>query len=353
MNTPPERARTSRRDFLKTLGLAGAAGAAAALPEASAAPSASEELVTVLDLSKCIGCGACVEACRIANEHKFPEPQKPYPKMYPPHVKVAEWSDKREVSDRLTPYNWLYIQHATVEYNGRTHEITIPRRCLHCSNPPCANLCPWGAARKQGNGIVRIDAETCLGGAKCKMVCPWQIPERQTGVGLYRKLLPGLAGNGVMYKCDRCYDRIERGETPACIEICPEGVQTIGPRGEMIALAHRLAQELDGFIYGEEENGGTATLYVSPVPFDRLGQAVEKGPGRPHLAPVENRMETAANMAWALLLAPVAGAAAGVLTAGSRLLRAAEGRVPDPPAHMEAEDRKPDPPARTEAEDER
>jgi len=326
MAAEPRATRTSRRSFLKALGAAGAAGASAALAKAEAGVSAraSEELVTVLDLSKCIGCGACVEACREANSRKYPEPEEPYPRMYPNRVKVAEWSDKRNVDDRLTPYNWLYIQHAEVEYRGQTYEITIPRRCLHCSNPPCANLCPWGAARKQSNGIVRIDDSICLGGAKCKDVCPWQIPERQTGVGLYRKILPSLAGNGVMYKCDRCYDRIERGETPACIEICPMDVQTIGPRREMVALAHRLAQESSGFIYGETENGGTGTLYVSPVPFDLLNAAIEKGPGRPHLSPVENSMEAAANMTWALLLAPVAGTAAGLLTAGSRVIRSAE-----------------------------
>jgi len=71
------------------------------------------------------------------------------------------------------PYNWLFIQHAAVKLNGEDTELTIPRRCMHCVNPPCVKLCPW------------------------------DIPQRQTGVGLYLDLLPSLAGNGVMYKCDR------------------------------------------------------------------------------------------------------------------------------------------------------
>lgn len=319
-----EKARSaSRRAFLKSLGLAGAAGASAALPEARASLP-EDELVTVLDISKCIGCGACVEACHEANGDKFPQPQKPYPKMYPNRVKVAEWSDKRNIDDRLTPYNWLYIQPVEVAYQGETYELTIPRRCLHCTNPPCANLCPWGAARKQSNGIVRIDDEVCLGGSKCKSVCPWSIPERQTGVGLYLDLLPAFAGNGVMYKCDRCYDRVDRGVAPACIEVCPVGVQRIGPRREMVAYAHKLAKNMNGFLYGEAENGGTNTLYVSPVPFELIDEAIEKGPGRPHMAPVENTMETAENLSWALLVAPLAGTAAGLLKAGTRLLKAAE-----------------------------
>jgi Fe-S-cluster-containing dehydrogenase component len=131
---------------------------------------------------------------------------------------VSDWSGRRHVTDRLTPYNWLFIQEATVIINGQEETLTVPRRCMHCQNPPCADLCPWGAARKLKNGITRIDADICLGGSKCRDVCPWEIPQRQTGVGLYLDLLPSLAGNGVMYKCDRCYDRIDdEGKLPACI----------------------------------------------------------------------------------------------------------------------------------------
>ena len=131
----------SRRSFLKTLGVAGAAFAGSDTQPAQAARE--EPLATLLDLSKCIGCGACVEACRETNGHKYPEPTKPFPTMYPTaRVKIIDWSEKRDVDDRLTPYNWLYIQSAEVAHAGETHEINVPRRCLHCTNPPCARLCP-------------------------------------------------------------------------------------------------------------------------------------------------------------------------------------------------------------------
>jgi formate dehydrogenase iron-sulfur subunit len=183
---------------------------------------------------------------------------------------------------------------------------------MHCVNPPCVKLCPWGAARQLENGISRIDSDLCLGGSKCKKVCPWNIPQRQTGTGLYLDILPSMAGNGVMYKCDRCYQRVAEGELPACIESCPEGVQTIGPRDEIIKKAHALAGEINGYIYGEKENGGTNTIYVSPVPFEELNKAVEKGKGKPHLKPVKDTMAQANNLAAAMLLAPVAGIAAAV-----------------------------------------
>lgn len=306
----------SRRTFLKGLG---AGGASVVLPSVSGRAEASTggELVTLLDLSKCIGCGECVSACREVNGHKFPEPEKPFPKMYPTsRVKVEDWSERRDVDDRLTPYNWLYIESVEVEYGGEIHEINIPRRCLHCQNPPCANLCPWGAAEKQQNGIVRIQPDVCLGGAKCRSVCPWHIPQRQTGVGLYMRLLPKFAGNGVMFKCDRCYDRIEQGKLPACIEACPEKVQKIGPRNEILAEVNQIVREKGWFTYGKDENGGTNTIYLSPVPFEILDEASRKGPGLPGLPKVKNSMADEENLAAAVAIAPFAGIVGGLIKAG-------------------------------------
>jgi Fe-S-cluster-containing dehydrogenase component len=304
----------SRRTFLKVFGVAGATACASSVHPAEAQNlKPKEELMTVLDISKCIGCGECVAACTESNGHKYPTVRKPIPKMFPPRVKVEDWSDKKDVDDRLTPYNWLFIQTAEVEHNGETYDINIPRRCLHCTNPPCANLCPWGAARKEDTGIVRIHEDICLGGAKCRTVCPWHIPQRQSGAGPYLNLLPRFAGNGTMLKCDRCYDKIAQGEQPACITACPENVQRIGGRSEMIAYAKELAAATNGYIYGLEENGGTNTIYVSPVPFDKLNNSIDKGKGKPHLAPVENSMANEETLTSALIAAPIAGVAAGVL----------------------------------------
>jgi Fe-S-cluster-containing dehydrogenase component len=314
----------SRRSFLKT-GLLAAGTLAVGEGSAAAGSTARDHhLATLIDISLCVGCGACVEACRDSNAHKFPKPQKPFPRMIPERVKVSDWSDKQDVDDRLTPYNWLFIQTAVVTVGGEERELTIPRRCMHCTNPPCVKLCPWGASRQYRNGISRIDTEMCLGGSKCKSVCPWDIPQRQTGDGLYLKLLPSLAGNGIMNKCDRCYDRVAAGESPACIEACPEGVQTIGPRPDIVAQAHARAREIGGYVYGEHENGGTNTLYVSPVPFETLNAAIDKGPGRPHLGPAEDRMADANAIGMAMIAAPLAGAALAVGRALKVVRRAGE-----------------------------
>jgi len=309
----------TRRRFFKSGFAAAGTVAAAGLPAPRTARAGTgAELCTLIDISKCVGCEACVEACREENEDKYPDPQGTMPVMRPTsRVKVADWSseEKREVTSRLTPYNWLFIQHAEGEHRGEPFALDIPRRCMHCRNAPCSNLCPFGAAFKQDNGIVRIHSDVCMGGAKCKAVCPWHIPERQSGVGLHLDILPQYAGNGVMYKCDRCYHRVADGEVPACIEACPEGVQEIGPRERIIRKARARAKQTGGYVYGITENGGTNTVYVSPVPFDVLDRSIEKGPGKPHLKAVKDAMEDTNNFMKAIVLAPFAGAIGALIRA--------------------------------------
>jgi len=88
-------AQLSRRSFLKTsLTAAGAACVSQVPLPAAAKPKNDQELATLIDIRKCVGCEECVEACREVNGPKYPDPQKPYPQMYPRRVKVADWSDE-------------------------------------------------------------------------------------------------------------------------------------------------------------------------------------------------------------------------------------------------------------------
>lgn len=260
----------SRRQFFK---LAGLLGALALTPKEGQAYHG--KFATLIDITKCDGCKdepipRCVRACREENKDRFPEPIKPIP-PYWPRKTYEDWSDKRELITRLTPYNWLFIQ--KVEIDGQT--LYIPRRCMHCDSPPCVKGCPFGALTKQPEGNTVIDHNICFGGAKCRDVCPWQIPQRQAGVGLYLKLLPKLAGGGVMYKCDLCDRRIKRGEEPACVVACRErlgenAVYKFGPREEIYKEASERVKNEGLFIYGDVQNGGTATLYLSKIPFEKI-----------------------------------------------------------------------------------
>lgn len=305
----------SRRSFLKTS--AGVLAASGLAWPGKVRAGEIGRLATLIDLSLCDGCidrdvPACVSACKTINRDTIPSVADPIPLPWPRKT-VEDWSRKREVSDRLTPYNYLYVHRAEVEQDGEPKTLFVPRRCMHCDNPACATICPFSANHKHENGAVVIDQELCFGGAKCKSVCPWEIPQRQSGVGIYLHVLPDYMGNGVMYKCDLCNDRLELGKQPACIDACPRKAMLIGPRREIVSLAEERARQMNGHIYGKDENGGTSTLYVSPVSFEAINKTMKREPGRPDMKPgVERQMAATDAVGKAVLAAPALGIAAGV-----------------------------------------
>ena len=300
----------SRRSFLQITAGAAALGGVS-LPKTAQAESNSQ-LSTLIDLNLCDGCAdretpACVSSCKTINKDKIPKVVDNIPEPWPRKT-IEDWSKKKEVTNRLTPYNFIYIHKAEIEAAGRKQTIFVPRRCMHCDNPACATICPFSANHKMKNGAVVIDQNLCFGGAKCKTVCPWEIPQRQSGVGVYLHVLPNLMGNGVMYKCDLCDDRLKEGKLPGCVEACPRKAMIIGPKKDMEKLALERARQINGFIYGKAQNGGTATLYVSPVSFDLINKSIQKKPGQPDMKQeVVRRMAGTDNPAKAVLIAPVLG----------------------------------------------
>jgi Fe-S-cluster-containing dehydrogenase component len=300
-----------RRGFLRS----GAAATALGVVTAAGAPELAwarpGESATLIDITRCDGCAGeavprCVAACRGVNQGKFPEPRRPIPDLWP-QKGHDDWSGRRDRIDVLSPYNWTTVQQVDVD----GERLFIPRRCMHCDNPPCANLCPFGALNKHGDGAVVINAELCLGGAKCNAVCPWHIPQRQSGVGPYLMLQPVPAGGGVMYKCDLCHDRISRGGRPACVEACEgrkgnESALGFGLRPVILRQARARAGQVGGQIYGERENGGTATLYVSRVPFQRIDEKLRQARTSLHMGPAAPRLEETNPWAKGFVLGPVA-----------------------------------------------
>ncbi|WP_147534378.1 4Fe-4S dicluster domain-containing protein [Bacillus marasmi] len=325
----------TRRDFIRNSSGAVLIGTAilSGADRAFAAPKQSLEKGTVIDLTVCDGCSAkntpaCVLACRTKNQDKFPKVDREKLTPYWPQKTYEDWSDKQDMTNRLTPYNWTFVDKVEVEHNGTTEQIFVPRRCMHCDNPTCAGVCPFSAIKKDENGAVTINDGHCMGGAKCRDVCPWDIPQRQAGVGLYMKLAPEYLGGGVMYKCDMCADLVSQGKEPACVTACPKNAISFGTKQEMIDLANKRAKAINGFVYGEKENGGTSTLYVSKVPFEKIDKAIKESkkqandmkPGRPNMeVSIENKLDSLSGMALSAAIAPVAGIAAAGFAAYHKL----------------------------------
>lgn len=316
----------SRRTFLAGLT---AAAASVAIPKGEAFAGAGDETyATLIDLTLCDGCKnkgtqACVDACRTVNKDKFPEPDEKLFKNYWPQPYYEDYSDMRDVKDRLTPYNWTFVQTVNVEHEGKVHELNIQRRCMHCDNPPCAKLCPFGVNKKDVDGPVHIDTDLCFGGAKCRTVCPWSVPQRQAGVGIYKYVDPMPVGGGVMFKCDLCREKLAEGKIPGCVEACPQNALKIGARKDIVKEALRLEKEKGGYLYGLKEHGGTSTIYFSLVPFDKIDDAIVKSFDKKPLKKLKvykalntpmrmndpvNKIEQTSGYAKAALIAPIAGA---------------------------------------------
>lgn len=317
----------TRRTFIKRAAISGITAAAimTGTDKAVAKAAAEGNYALLHDLEKCDGCvnfdtPRCVVACRTKNQPNFPEPQADI-MNYWPQKNYEDWSDKREVTDRLTPYNWTYVQHLEFKHQGKTVKVHIPRKCMHCDNPPCSVLCPFGVNDKMPEGPVVINPNGCFGGAKCRDVCPWHIPQRQAGVGLYLKAAPKFAGGGVMYKCDMCYDLIKKGQEPACVASCPQGAIKFGRQEELRDYAHKWAQDNDGYIYGDVENGGTSNFYISKIPFAAIDEAIREQDidgktGRIIMSPeIQNPLDEPAKMMSGFAIAPVAGVLAAGISA--------------------------------------
>lgn len=91
----------------------------------------------------------------------------------------------------------------------------LPRLCNHCEKPACLPVCPVRATYQRADGIVVIDAETCIGCGFCVQACPYgaRFLNRQTRTA---------------DKCTFCAHRLTAGLLPACVENCVGGARVFG-----------------------------------------------------------------------------------------------------------------------------
>lgn len=237
-----------RRSLLKGLA-ATAAVTAVSAPDALTAQrrkAPADARGLLYDATKCVGCKACVVACKNISG------LKPDPKSYGDGLYDA--------SEGLNEYTRTIIQ----LYREGNEYSYVKKQCMHCVDPGCISACMLGALHKGEHGIVSWQADRCVGCRYCQIACPFEVPQFE-----WAKTNPRIV------KCDLCKDRVAEGKTPACAEVCPRGAIQYGTREELLKEAHaRIAAKPGQYVnhvYGEQELGGTQVLYLSAVPFDKLG----------------------------------------------------------------------------------
>ena len=238
---------TDRRSFFKGLAVTAAVAAApsAALARERVQPP-SDGGGLLYDTTLCIGCKACVVACKEANG--MPADTDGY---------GGGLYDAPEGLNEYTK-NVIQLHDDGVEYSY------VKKQCMHCVDPACVGACMLGALHKGKYGVVSWDANLCVGCRYCQMACAFNIPKFQ-----WSKAAPKLV------KCELCKDRLAEGKQPACTEVCPRKAVIFGPYDALLDEAHaRLKASPNNYVqkvYGEKELGGTQVLYLSHVPFEDLG----------------------------------------------------------------------------------
>ena len=254
---------SDRRALLKGLALAGGAVATGAAPAAAREPKAAPPAAMgmLYDTTRCIGCKACVFACQQANDLA--------PDTSPDGLHLAP----ADLNGRTKNVIKLFREEGRHSY--------VKAQCMHCVDPACAAACMIGALKKdEVTGVVGYDAAYCVGCRYCQMACPFNVPKFE-----FDKAVPKIV------KCELCRHRIQgaalektadgfsrypAGHGPACCEVCPRGAVIYGRRDELLEEARRRIAERPGKyfeerIYGETEAGGTQVVYLSHVPFERIG----------------------------------------------------------------------------------
>jgi formate dehydrogenase iron-sulfur subunit len=134
------------------------------------------------------------------------------------------------------------------------------------------------------------------------LACPFDIPTFTWDEGLF-------GGGTKIQKCNLCIDRVSNGLEPACVKTCPSGALMFGTREEMVALGEeRLANNPERYykdqgIYGLNDAGGTTVLYISHIPFDKMGLPVVRDESIPEVTETIMKSTPIVAVSWAGILA--------------------------------------------------
>jgi sulfite dehydrogenase (quinone) subunit SoeB len=221
-------------------------------------PPSKVKLGLVIDLDTCVGCHACVVACKGWNTENYGAPladEDPY--------------GADPVGSFLNRVHSYEVQ----PEEGPAQLVHFPKSCLHCEDAPCVTVCPTGASYKRAeDGIVLVNEDACIGCGLCAWACPYGAREMDPV-------------ENVMKKCTLCVDRIynenlePEDREPACVRTCPSGARHFGDLGDPTSDVSELVAARRGFDLMPEQGTKPVNKYLPPrkkdVEIDVLAPLLE------------------------------------------------------------------------------
>ncbi len=241
-----------------------------------------------IDLTKCIGCNACVIACQAENNIPI------VGKDNVAHGREMQWMriDAYFIEDADDPDG----EHADFKFQ--------PVTCMQCENAPCETVCPVAATSHSDEGLNDMVYNRCIGTRYCGNNCPYKVRRfnyfnyteavtflKYPNEGIYNeqeKMMKAMGMNpdvtvrsrGVMEKCSYCVQRIQntkiraRNErraigpneiTTACQDACPTDAIVFGNLSDLASDVRKNQLSVRAYQLLGELNNLPRTRYLARV----------------------------------------------------------------------------------------
>jgi|TARA_B110000438_G_scaffold221345_1_gene214575 Fe-S-cluster-containing dehydrogenase component len=203
----------------------------------------NKKLGLVIDLDICVGCHACAVNCKEWNTSGHSAPL---------HDVEPYGDDPSGVW-----FNRIHTFEIETEVKG-SKTVHFPKSCLHCDDAPCVTVCPTGASyKREEDGIVLVNADTCIGCKLCSWACPYGAREYDENAG-------------VMKKCTLCVDKIynenipKEDRVPACVSSCPVGARSFGDLNDKNSDLFQIVSDRNGYNLMPELECSPTNKYLPP-----------------------------------------------------------------------------------------